>query len=95
MSAGELGAVDPSRLAVTHKRILDDVMPGVATARPQRDEHAANPCSSNPNPNPNPKPKPKPKPNPNPNPNQADLLRLAQQALKWRRPDAAKREQAS
>ena len=45
MSAGELGAVDPCRLAVTHKRILDDVMPGVATARPQRDEHAANPFS--------------------------------------------------
>ena len=42
---GELGAVDPCRLAVTHKRILDDVMPGVATARPQRDEHAANPFS--------------------------------------------------
>ena len=39
VSAGELGAVDPCRLAVTHKRILDDVMPGVAAARPQRDDN--------------------------------------------------------
>ena len=74
MSAGELGAVDPCRLAVTHKRILDDVMPGVATARPQRDEHAASPCSSNPNPNPNsnPNPTPNPTPTPTPTPNQAN-----------------------
>ena len=45
MYPGELGAVDPCRLAVTHKRILDDIMPGVAAARPQRDDNAENPFS--------------------------------------------------